>query len=101
MNASDWEKLQRNWKELLEINPVCHIINHLFQEDVITLSEKKSIEKLKVFDKEMRKLLHLLKEKPEKCKHFLDALKADPVDKLIADKILETESKSDPSLRTK
>ncbi|XP_055867733.1 sterile alpha motif domain-containing protein 9-like isoform X2 [Biomphalaria glabrata] len=104
MNASDWEKLQRNWKELLEINPVCHIINHLYQEDVITISEKKSIEKLKVFDKEMRKLLHLLKEKPEKCKafkHFLDALKADPVDKLIADKILETESKSDPSLKTK
>uniref|UniRef100_A0A2C9LZQ5 CARD domain-containing protein n=1 Tax=Biomphalaria glabrata TaxID=6526 RepID=A0A2C9LZQ5_BIOGL len=104
MNAHDWEKLQRNMEDLLGINPVYPIIIHLYENDVIELSEKVAIEKIKVYDRQMKKLLKILKGKPEKYKgfrHFVDALKIDPVNKLIADKITGTESKSDTSLKNK
>ncbi|KAH9491675.1 hypothetical protein Btru_031174 [Bulinus truncatus] len=103
MNAQDWERIQMNWTELLQVHPA-HIKSYLYQEDVLTLQEKKFIDSKKDHEKQMKIILLKIKEKPPKknaYKHFITCLGHDPVDKLIADKMGAANPKSDASLSSK
>ncbi|KAH9498674.1 hypothetical protein Btru_007275 [Bulinus truncatus] len=103
MNAQDWERIQRNWTELLQVHPA-HIKNYLYQEDVLTLTEKKFIDSQRDQETQMKIILDTIKEKPKyknAYKYLITCLGHDPVNKLIADKMEAANPKSDASLCSK
>ncbi|KAH9491676.1 hypothetical protein Btru_031180 [Bulinus truncatus] len=103
MEAADWNKLMWNYDELMEVHPDS-IIVHLYQNGVITLSEKQGIDKIKVHDKQMEHILDIIKIKPGSLKafhHFIEALKDDPAYIHLVGTIIGTDTKSETSLKAK
>ncbi|BFZ00905.1 hypothetical protein BsWGS_03944 [Bradybaena similaris] len=104
MNAQEWNKLRKNWNELLVLEPD-EIIADLYskEKEVINYNDKKEVETETTNRRKMDKLLHILKSKPSETNAyscFLEALEKDEMTAGLAKVIRDTESTSDSSLKS-
>lgn len=97
MNAQEWERLRNNWNDLLDVYPD-DICRNLFQNKVISATEKEDITNNGTPHEKMEKLLFLLKRKPHSYSPLISAIK--PNHGWIVADIEKTKVRSDPSLRS-
>ncbi|CAG5130620.1 unnamed protein product [Candidula unifasciata] len=102
MNAQEWNKLRKNWDSLMDLIPD-DIIVQLFTKDVINFKDKEELKTEKTNSRKMDKLLTILSSKPPEKKAYnalLEALDKDHITAELAQVIRETETTSDPSLKS-
>jgi len=105
MNAAEWEKIQKNYKEIISDLIPSNIINILFERRVITVEDKATLENEVAYPTDEKKnsgLLNILRGKPQKSKpycSFISCLKEE--NEWLANKIEETEAEADPRVHHK
>ncbi|KAI8772557.1 sterile alpha motif domain-containing protein 9 [Biomphalaria glabrata] len=98
MNAPNWEKLRKNWGQLMELHPE-YILPKLFEKEVLTQNDIENIKSYTSREGQMKSLLMTLKSMPAYVNAFgvfLTVLKTDHL--WLVDMITETSTSSDASI---
>ncbi|XP_012940122.1 uncharacterized protein LOC101861744 [Aplysia californica] len=105
MNSQHWEKLRKNYRDIVESVEPLDVMPYLCEKSVLTFEERNQITGSGCTSElQMQELLTRLRSKKEEVhafQHFVDALKTkDPYHDLAA-RICDTVSEADPSVRSR